>query len=85
MFSIFPLQLTQFKNPLIDTLKFVSQVMIEQTKLTVGIDVTVVIWKSEVLLSFSVASVMFQMGCRVQASQSHKTSTESVASRFLLI
>lgn len=85
MFSIFPLQLTQFKNPLIDTLKFVSQVMIEQTKLTVGIDVTVVIWKSEVLLSFSVASVMFQMGCGVQASQSHKTSTESVASRFLLI
>ena len=57
--------------------------MIEQTKLTFCTDVTVVIWKNKVLLSFSVAPLMFQMGYRVQTSQSHKTSTESVASRFL--
>lgn len=85
MFSISPLQLTQSRNPLIDTLKFVSQVMIERTKLTVRTDVTVVIWKSEVSLSFSVASVMFQVGYRVQASPSHKTSTESVASGSCLV
>lgn len=57
--------------------------MIERTKLTIGNDVTVVIWKSKVLPSFSVAPLMFQVGYRVQAPQSHKTSTESVASRFL--
>lgn len=82
MFSIFPLQLTQSRNPLIDVLRFVSQVMIE---LTVWTDVTVVIWKSKVLLSCSVASLMFQVGCRVQVSQSHKTFTDSVAFQVLVL
>lgn len=78
MFSIFPLQLTQSRNPLIDALRFVSQVTVE---LTVCTDVTVVIWKSKVLPSCSVASLMFQ----VQVSQSHKTSTDSVAFQVLVL
>lgn len=85
MFSIFPLQLTQSRNPLIDTLRFVSQVMIEHIKLTVCTDVPVVIWKSKVLLNFSVASLMFQVGYRVQVSRSHKTSTESVTFQVLVL
>lgn len=59
--------------------------MIERTKLTVGTDVTEVIWKSKVLLSYSMASLMFQMGYRVQASQSHNISTESVAFQVLVL
>lgn len=85
MFSIFPLQLTQSRNPLVDALRFVSQVMIEHIKLTVWTDVTAVIWKSKVLLSFSVASLMFQVGCRVQVSQSQETSADSVAFQVLVL
>lgn len=82
---MFSLPLTQSRNPLIDTLRGLSlrwwgSLSSWQSGLSQW-------WSARVACCWAHQwlSLSFQVACRAQVSQPHKTSTESVASRFLWI